>query len=1209
MTELETISPEERFQNFLRDTQTEKGDAFKYRQKLAQAAVSGERFLVVDFSDLLIYDESLAKLILESPDRYLQNVNRAAFSQLRMEDPDYAEKLGKLTVRFRDIPHSIPLRKVGSTHIGNLIMVEGILVRASSIKPLLTRAAFRCRRCEAVQFVEQSGIFLNRPLNCINPSCRERSPPQLVESESDFINSQEIRIQERPEDLPPGQLPRTLDVKLTDELVDVARPGDRVSAIGVVRAYQESTSRGSRLRTFDMYLEGNHIDVAGREAEIVRITPEEERQITDLAKDPWIYRNIIRSIAPSIYGYDDIKEAVTLLLFGGLHKTMPDGVSIRGDVNALLIGDPGTAKSQLLQYVSRIAARGLYTSGRGTTAAGLTAAVLRERAGGMALEAGALVLADKGVCCIDEFDKMRAEDRVAIHEAMEQQSYHPCVEILLADGRKVQIGEFVDSLFQNYKERMVLGRDCQILPVNDLNIEIVSLDNETNDRILPIDRVSRHEAPNEFIRISYSNGRSILVTPEHPVFVFKNGRIDTVPAERVNVGIFIPGVRALRVAEPSDAVGLNGEISPREKYIKIPKEISKDLCAALGYLVSEGYSYCGSSSEVGFANTEPLFLKEMSGLMASCFSIVPLDYSSVNRTQRYVSSRLYRYLALNFEPLLNKSKEKRVPASILTADESRIAEFLRTAFNGDGCVESVAACYRTSCRGLAEDYADLLLRLGICSRIVVDRHNQSYKVYITGDSLPLFLRTVLDKKNRGYSAARILVDKGIKNLRGHDTIPTECARSFIRLYKMLGIPYDGYFYSHLKHSYGINRKVAIERIGKLRDRLQYLWVNIHRTQDFRVLRQLLGWSQAVSADLLGLARGSVDYLERGGYASSRREAIFSDFRNRVIDVLETVEEELDRLEGISNGNIRWLRVSKIERVKNAGELRTSWTYDVTVEPNHNFVSHGLLLHNTVSIAKGGIVATLNARTSILAAANPSMGRYDPYRTVADNINLPVTVLSRFDLIFILRDEPEKELDTRMSEHILALHGGKAVSAEATIPPDLLRKYITYARRIRPALTEEATQRFQDFYLMMRSRSEGADTSIAITPRQLEALIRLSEARARACLRDVVTVEDAEGVISLMKKCLEQVGIDVSTGEYDIDIIMTGKPKTLRDKLLEVLSSIGELEMDVGMAKQDDLLDHLETEHNIDRNEAERLVSQLQREGTIYSPKPGFLKRT
>ena len=355
MTELETISPEERFQNFLRDTRIEPEGLFKYRQLLAQLAVSGGHSLEVDFGDLLVYDEALARLILESPDRYLESVNRAVYAQLKIEDPDYAERIGKLVVRFRGLPHTVPLRRVGSAQIGKLVMVEGILVRATTVKPLLTRAAFRCRRCETTQFVEQSGLFLDCPPNCTNPSCREKSPPQLLESESEFINSQEIRIQEKPEDLPPGQLPRTVDINLVDDLVDTARPGDRVSIAGIIRAYQETTSRGSRLRTFDMYIEGNHVDVSGREAEIVQITPVEESQIKDLVKDPWIYRKIIRSIAPSIYGYDDIKEAITLLLFGGLHKVMPDGVSIRGDANVLLIGDPGTAKSQLLHCI-------LYTS-------------------------------------------------------------------------------------------------------------------------------------------------------------------------------------------------------------------------------------------------------------------------------------------------------------------------------------------------------------------------------------------------------------------------------------------------------------------------------------------------------------------------------------------------------------------------------------------------------------------------------------------------------------------------------------------------------------------------------------------------------------------------------------------------------------------------------------------------------------------------------
>ncbi|MEM2961246.1 MAG: minichromosome maintenance protein MCM, partial [Candidatus Bathyarchaeia archaeon] len=202
-------------------------------------------------------------------------------------------------------------------------------------------------------------------------------------------------------------------------IVDTARPGDRVFVVGVVGAEATSYPRTGKTRAFTLYLDANFIEAAGKEAESLFISPEEEEQILRLAKDPWIHQKVIRSIAPSIYGYEHIKEAIMYLLFGGVPKSLPD-INIRGEINTLLIGDPGTAKSQLLRYVQRIAPRGLYTSGRGTTAAGLTAAVLPSPTGGMTLEAGALVLADKGIACIDEIDKMRAEDRVAIHEAMEQ---------------------------------------------------------------------------------------------------------------------------------------------------------------------------------------------------------------------------------------------------------------------------------------------------------------------------------------------------------------------------------------------------------------------------------------------------------------------------------------------------------------------------------------------------------------------------------------------------------------------------------------------------------------------------------------------------------------------------------------------------------------------------------------------------------------------
>jgi replicative DNA helicase Mcm len=677
MNEVEVIDPQERFQDFFK---TE-----NYRQRISQMGVTGRTSLTVNFEDLLTFDQGLAEQLLERPDEYLRHANNAAYAQLQIEDPEYADKTSGVDVRIVQLLQAAVLRKLGSQQIGKLVMVEGIVVRSSPVRPMVMQAAFKCKRCGTTNPVNQTGTFLKAPFACSSPDCGSKGPFEFVQEESTFIDSQDLRVQERPEDLPPGQLPRTLNIKLVgSEIVDLARPGDHVSVVGRVRALPPTLPGVGKLRTFTLHLDANSVEILGKEPETALPSPEEEEKILGLAKDPWVHRKIINSIAPSIYGYDNIKEAIMYLLFGGVPKSLPD-IVIRGELNALLVGDPGTAKSQLLQYVSRIAPRGLYTSGRGTTAAGLTAAVIREKGGGMTLEAGALVLADKGVACIDEMDKMRPEDRVAIHEAMEQ--------------------------------------------------------------------------------------------------------------------------------------------------------------------------------------------------------------------------------------------------------------------------------------------------------------------------------------------------------------------------------------------------------------------------------------------------------------------------------------------------------------------------------------------HTVSVAKGGIVATLNARTAILAAANPTLGRYEPHRTVVENISLPVTILSRFDLIFILRDVPNKELDSKMSEHILELHRKGSSPIEAPIPLELLRKYISYAKGVKPVLTQEALKRLNDFYLAMRAASDTEGSPVAITARQLESLVRTAEARARVALRKDVLAEDAEAAIAMMKMSLGEVGIDMSSYKMDIDIIMTGKPKSMRDRLQTILSTLIEMEKETGIVEKAALLSELDVKYNISRGEAERLIGQLLREGTIYEPREGYLKRT
>jgi replicative DNA helicase Mcm len=645
----------------------------KYREYISRAVVAGRKSVPVDFADLLVFDKDTAEAVLSEPLKYLPLFDSAAHRQLELEYPQYASAVKTFRAAVRGLPEVIPIRKIRAEHLRRLVAIDGIVVRASLVRPLLEKAAYRCRYCGSI-YRQQTP---RPPARCGSPRCIDRKPLfELVEEESVFVDFQTLGVQEKPEDLPPGQIPRVIEVRVKGDSVDMAAPGDRVTVAGVLLTYADQGDQSQQPRR--IYIESVSVEPRGKELESLLITPEEEKIIKDMAADSKNYERLIQSVAPSIKGLEHIKEAILLLLFGGRTKVFPDGVRVRGDINALLVGDPGTAKSTLLLYAAQIAPRGVYTSGRGSTAAGLTAAVVRDQGGGLVLEAGAAVLADMGICVIDEIDKMRPEDRVAMHEVMAQQ--------------------------------------------------------------------------------------------------------------------------------------------------------------------------------------------------------------------------------------------------------------------------------------------------------------------------------------------------------------------------------------------------------------------------------------------------------------------------------------------------------------------------------------------TVSIAKGGIVATLNARCSILAAANPELGRYDAYRPFNENVNLPITLLSRFDLIFVLRDEPTPEMDREVASHIVSLHTEGGVKQEPIIPPHLLKKYIAYSKKIEPALSREAAEALQQFYLSMRSVYERTST-VSITARQLESLIRLAEARARACLRSGVTLEDAEVAIRLVRRSLSEVGIDVETGRPDIDVIMTGKPRSVREKLSLVLDVIRSLQEQHGYADDEAVRKELQ-EQGLTRAEIDRILNRMITEGRIYTPKPG-----
>jgi replicative DNA helicase Mcm len=401
---------------------------YKYFDRINNMMASGAQSLIVDYIDLDSYNPLLAKEITHKPDEYLEAFNEAVLSVLREIHPDYEQEIReKIRVRIGNYTVQKGLREINADLINKLVSISGMVVRSSEVKPLAKKVAYKCTNCNTVTEAQLKGLVMKKPVKC--PACSEKELEMDPES-SLFIDFQMVRLQELPEDLPAGQLPHYIEVTVMSDLVDQCRPGDRIILTGIIRIEQEQLAPQAKTSLFRLRMEGNNIEYLGgragskdtRYVERIMISTEDERQIRTISSKPDAYEKLIASFAPHIYGHEPIKEAILLLIVGSVTKRLEDGSTSRGDINVLLVGDPGTAKSEMLKFTAKIAPRGLYTSGRGSTAAGLTAAVIRDKSGIMMLEAGAVVLGDQGIVCIDEFDKIKPEDRSALHEVMEQQT-------------------------------------------------------------------------------------------------------------------------------------------------------------------------------------------------------------------------------------------------------------------------------------------------------------------------------------------------------------------------------------------------------------------------------------------------------------------------------------------------------------------------------------------------------------------------------------------------------------------------------------------------------------------------------------------------------------------------------------------------------------------------------------------------------------------
>ncbi len=390
-----------------------------------------DRSLEIPFSAIETADTALADEILVRPEEVLDSGARAMRELLPVMGPE-AQGLRLRVTGLPPTAHRV-IREIRETDLNRFIAIDGIVRKATEVRPQIKDAVFSCAACRAEvhELQDETSPIFREPIECYTaqggcgkPASRTRF--RLLPEKSLYLDSQRIEIQENPESLKGGAHPQGLSVLLTEDLTGRVIPGNRVIAVGTLKSLQRATASRTgviRSTTFDLILLGNSLESHQREYAEIEVSEEELQEILRWQGDPTVVDRIVASLAPTIKGMEEEKEAIALQLFGGVEKRQPDGIRIRGDVHILLVGDPGTAKSQLLRYIADVAPRGIYTSGKGATAAGLTAAAVKDDfAGGRwVLEAGMLVLADGGVAVIDELDKMTPEDSSAMHEVMEQQ--------------------------------------------------------------------------------------------------------------------------------------------------------------------------------------------------------------------------------------------------------------------------------------------------------------------------------------------------------------------------------------------------------------------------------------------------------------------------------------------------------------------------------------------------------------------------------------------------------------------------------------------------------------------------------------------------------------------------------------------------------------------------------------------------------------------
>ncbi len=1024
----------------------------EYYEPELHKAVKDEHALVVDFSVLDRFDSLLADELLEQPERVLAAFNAAASSVMNMDE--------KINVRTRNLPESrnIRIRNLRAVHLNRLWAISATIRGASEVKPQIYEAVFECPDCKARISVAQSGKIVQKPSMC---ECGRRGDFALVEKK--MFDVRWLKAQE-PFEVTSGEQPGEIGVTLKEDLTTPRMqkktdPGSNLTIVGILKEVPKHI-KGKLGTNMDMILEASHVETSQVEFEELEITPENEMLIKQLAANPNIYEMLRASIAPGIYGFDEIKDAVVLQLFGGQVHVLPDSSRIRGNIHILVTGDPGCLVGD-------------------------------ER----------IVLGNGSIVKIQDLGKTHLQDID--------------INLLTGEGGKKRDKA---KVFHLYRSQPIM--------------EVIT-----------------------------ESGKSVKGTYNHPLMCLRkeNGivrewkRLDEIKiGDRLAVVTNIPCTITREIETGFKPVAR--KYGPKFKG-KLPERCNENLAAFMGYVLGDGWL---DDYEVGFIVAEPE-IDILDNLLDISEELFALRLSVVKRKPKphLISGRLAKgnielaYATINSSDLafnLKFLRTKRVPDIIFKSGNKIVASFLRWLYEADGCAfgkgrGNRSVSLKSSRIELLRDVQTLLLRFAIHSRIVGGNNLMIRR----GESILKFA------KNIGF------VSKKKRTKMGQ---LAESAKSF------------KFFTSQRS-----------ERVAKIIKHAPEDVYDIEVPRSHRFIANGIISHNTGKTQLLKLVSSVVP---RGRYVSGTG-ASGAGLTATVLknEALGTWMLEAGALILCNKGLIAIDEFDKMNR-------------------DDQIAMHEATSVETVSIAKASIVATLPAQTAVLAGANPKLGRFDPYMSIGEQIQIPETLLSRFDLKFALRDQPNKAQDEQLADHIITSRT-KPDKISPPIPTGFLRKYIAYAKQIiSMELSEEAAGMLKNFYVDMRNRYASSEKSaVAITLRQYEALIRLAEASARIRLDTVVRVQDAERAIRLMMASLMQLGYDMETQTFDVDRLEGGVTSSKRTRMNKLLKILEDLQKDYKEVAIDDLKAEAE---NQGIEDADRIIEELDKLGMIIYPKPGFIRK-